>query len=50
MFVFVRKEIVHNQIHGNDYKTIPLPERPNGTAPKKINVYSDGSVKNPYVV
>ena len=27
----------------------PSQQRSNGTAPKKINVYSDGSVKNPHV-
>ena len=39
-------EIVQIQIHNNDYKAIPPPERIEGEAPKEINVYSDGSVKN----
>ena len=37
------------QTHNNDYVTIPPPERSEGNAPNEINVYSDGSVKNPHV-
>lgn len=47
---YIAREIVQNQIHGDDCKTILPPGRTNETAPKKINFYSDGSVKNPHVV
>ena len=42
------RELIQLQIHNNSYETISTPERSEGSAPKKINVYSDGSVKNPH--
>ena len=43
------REIIQNEIHNDDYRTIPPPERVDQLAPAKINVFSDGSVKNPHV-
>ena len=43
------REIIQMHIHNNDYRSIPTPERTDQEAPEKINVFSDGSVKNPHV-
>ena len=43
------REIIQMHIHNNEYQTIPTPEWTDQHAPETINVFSDGSVKNPHV-